>query len=88
MHTLKVGAAGMSLLALCVLAGRRMGGDRGAAKGAAAFVPLWLVGTGANLYNGVTQAGYTVKDELPIAGGLFAVPAVVAAGLWWRFRAA
>ena len=86
MHTLKVGAAGMSLLMLCALAGHRLDGDRGVAKGAAVFVPLWFLGCSANLYVGVTQAGYSLQEELPVAGGLFAVPALAAAGLWWRFR--
>ena len=88
MHTLKVGAAGIGLLALCALTARSLRGNRGVADGAALFLPLWFLGTGANLYAGVTQAGYSVGEELPIAAALFTGPALVAAGLWWRFRAA
>lgn len=86
MHTLKIGSVGVGLLAVCSLAGHRLEGNRGIAKGALLFLPLWLLGTGANLYVGVRKAGYSVQDELPIAGGLFVAPAVLAAGLWWRFR--
>ena len=86
MHTVKVGAAGFGLLALCALAGRSLRGKHGVADGALLFVPLWGVGTAVNLYAGVKHAGYSVAEELPIAGALFAVPALAATGLWWRFR--
>jgi hypothetical protein len=36
------------------------------AKGAIAFLPLWLLGSGVNMYLGVKNAGYTVGG---VAGG-------------------
>jgi hypothetical protein len=34
---------------------------------------------------GVSQAGYSVAEEFPIFLGVFAVPAFIAALLWWKF---
>jgi hypothetical protein len=45
---------------------------------ARSFIPLWLLAAAVNMYIGVTQAGYTVAQELPIFGVIFAVPAAVA----------
>jgi hypothetical protein len=52
------------------------------------FIPLWLAIAAINLYIGVTQAGYTVAEEAPIFAVIFAVPALVAAVVWWRFARA
>lgn len=87
MHTVMVILGGLALLALCLLAGRLLGGP-GAAPlilGLKAFLPLWLVGAAANLWIGVSRAGYTVMEELPIFLVVFAVPAAVAALLWRKF---
>ncbi len=86
MHTVKVVGAGLGLLAMCVLVGRGSGGKQGMAKGAAVFLPLWMVGTGVNLYVGVRKAGYSVADELPVAAGVFGGPALAAQGVWWKLR--
>jgi len=87
MHTVMVLAGGFALLGICLLAGKLVGGSTGAlAKAALAFLPLWLVGAGINMWVGVAKAGYTVKQELPIFLVLFAVPAAVALALWWKFR--
>jgi hypothetical protein len=42
------------------------------------FVAIWLVISGANLWVGVTKAGYILYEELPIFLLIFAVPTVVA----------
>jgi hypothetical protein len=57
-------------------------------SGAAAtylFVLLWLVVAAVNMYFGVTRAGYSVKEELPIFLLIFLVPAVVAVLVNWKF---
>jgi hypothetical protein len=37
------------------------------------------------MYIGVAQAGYSVREELPIFLLIFAIPATVAAFVWWKF---
>lgn len=49
-----------------------------------AFVVAWLAATGFNLWVGVSHAGYSVREELPIMLLLFAVPAVVALLVRWK----
>ena len=46
---------------------------------------LWLAVTAANVWVGVSRAGYSVADELPILLLLFAVPAAAAVLVRWRF---
>jgi hypothetical protein len=87
MHTLKVIAAGLALLAVCLLVGRWMGGASpavGLATAAKVFIPLWLVAAGVNLWIGVAKAGYSVADEAPVFLIVFGVPAAVALLVWWR----
>ena len=45
---------------------------------------LWLAVTGINLWIGVSKAGYSLSDELPIFALLFLVPFVSAALVRWR----
>jgi hypothetical protein len=88
MHTVKVIAGGFVLLALCLLAGRLVGGPApavGVAGAARLFIPLWLVAAAINLWIGVSKAGYTVAEEAPIFLVVFAVPAAVALLLVWTF---
>lgn len=86
MHTIKVIAGGFLLLVLCLLVGRLMGGPSPAAAVATAakvFLPLWLVAAGVNMWIGVSKAGYSVADEVPVMAVVFAVPAVAALLVWW-----
>jgi hypothetical protein len=50
-----------------------------------AFLVLWLLATGFNMWVGVNKAGYSSGEELPIMLLLFAVPAAVAVVLKWKF---
>jgi len=89
MHTILVLAGGFVLLGICLLVGKFTGGNSAAlAKAALAFLPLWLIGAGVNMWVGVTKAGYTVREELPIFGVIFAVPAAVALLVWWKGKGA
>ena len=74
-HTVKVIACGLVLLALCLVFGR--------AAGAKLFLPLWLVAAGVNLWIGVTRAGYSIADEAPVFLIVFGVPAAVALVALW-----
>ncbi|NWJ25888.1 hypothetical protein [Rhizobium sp. RM] len=85
MHMVSVIGGGAVLLGLFALFGKLWGGDTaGIVTGAKWFVPVWLVMSLANMTVGVTKAGYTIAQELPILLVVFAVPAVLAAGLIWQ----
>jgi hypothetical protein len=89
MHMLFVIIGGALLLTVFCLFGRLWGADMSAlAPAAKAFMPVWFVVTLVNMYIGVTRAGYTVMDELPILALAFAVPAVIAAVVIWQFAKA
>jgi hypothetical protein len=49
------------------------------------FLALWLAITAVNLWVGVSRAGYSVAEELPILLLLFSVPAAIAIALRWKF---
>jgi hypothetical protein len=49
------------------------------------FVALWLVATAFNMWVGITHAGYSLREELPIMLMLFAVPAAIALVVRWKF---
>jgi hypothetical protein len=46
---------------------------------------LWLAVTGANMWIGISKAGYSVAEELPILLLLFVVPVAAAVLVRWRF---
>ncbi len=86
MHTLKVIAIGFAVLVACSVAGYLTAGTSGVSRGALIFLPLWAIGAGINMYLGVKRAGYSVADEAPILLLVFAVPAAVAIGTWYKYR--
>jgi hypothetical protein len=49
------------------------------------FIVIWLALATTNLVAGVTHAGYTVAEELPIFLVIFGVPAVCMLLLRWKF---
>lgn len=55
-----------------------------AAWATTAFLVLWLVVTGVNMWVGVSKAGYSVGEELPILLLLFALPAAAAIATKWK----
>ena len=89
MHTLRVIFGGILLLGVCLLVGRWIGGAVATVDDTTIkyFLVLWLVATLVNMWVGVSKAGYSIKDEAPIALLVFAVPAIVAIVIWWRFSA-
>ena len=50
----------------------------------ALYAVFWLSITAANMWVGVSKAGYSVEEELPIFLLLFGVPALVAIVVRWR----
>jgi hypothetical protein len=90
MHTVKVIAAGLALLAVFALVGHWLARSQGAGGGARAalyFIGVWLLLAIANLVLGVLSAGYSVREELPIFLLVFAVPTLVALVLRRLLRA-
>jgi hypothetical protein len=88
LHTVKVIAVGFALLALCLVAGRLIGGAGQSvllARSALVFIALWVVGAAINMWFGVSRAGYSVKEEIPFFFIVFLIPAAVALFVWWRY---
>lgn len=82
MHTLKIVAGGLLLLGMCLLVGRWIGSPVTAIK---CFLVLWLIATLINMWFGVSRAGYSIRDEAPVALLVYAIPAIAAFVIWWRF---
>jgi hypothetical protein len=87
MRTLWFLLAGFALLAVCLGLARVAGASLHHPKRSAtlAFHAIWFVVAGINLWVGVSKAGYTVAEELPIFLLIFGVPALVALLLQWKF---
>ena len=49
-----------------------------------AYVAVWLLIAGFNMWVGVARAGYSVAEELPIFLLIFGVPAAAAILVKWR----
>ena len=85
MHMAMVIVGGLLLLAVFAVFGRLWGHDTaGIALAARLFVPVWAGMALINMWVGVTTAGYTVMQELPILLVVFAVPAAVALAVAWQ----
>jgi hypothetical protein len=78
--------AGVLLLAASLLLGRLFSTNYPSAAAAAtiAYVALWLIIAGANMWVGVARAGYSVTEELPIFLLIFGLPVTVAIVLKWK----
>ena len=50
------------------------------------FIGIWFAVALGNMIYGVTQAGYSLAEEAPIAAMIFFPPAAVASFVWWRTR--
>jgi len=85
MHMAMVIGGGIGLLCLFLLFGKLWGGDlAGVRRAGVYFVPVWLLVAVVNMWVGVTKAGYSVQEELPILAIVFLAPAVVAGVAIWR----
>jgi hypothetical protein len=85
MRTVIIIVIGLVFFGVCLLASRWLGNVATApAMAARIFIPLWLLAAACNMWMGVARAGYSVAEELPIFLLIFAVPAAVAALVWWK----
>jgi len=86
MRTAIIIVGGLVSLGIFSIAGWWLGGGpQSTTTAAKAFLPIWLAAALINLWLGVTRAGYSVAEELPIFLVIFAIPAAAAAFVWWRF---
>jgi hypothetical protein len=84
MRTAIIIVAGFVLWGIC-LGIARFTGLMSATAATYWFIFLWFVVAAVNMFFGVTRAGYSVKEELPIFLLIFLLPAVVAALVQWKF---
>lgn len=85
MHMVMVIGAGFLLLAVFALFGRLWGHDTASiALGVRWFIPVWGVVAQINMWVGVSKAGYTVMQELPILVVVFAIPTAIAMIVSWQ----
>jgi len=86
MRSIAIIVGGLLLVGLFVLVAWRMGGGMPSIVTAAkVFIPIWLVAALVNMWIGVARAGYSVAEEAPIFVAIFAIPAAVAAFVWWKY---
>lgn len=84
MRTLMIILGGFALLAACLAVARIFAA--GSMRSAVIlFLLLWLLVAGSNMWVGVTRAGYSVSEELPIFLLIYAVPAIAALIIRWKF---
>ena len=84
MRTAIIILAGLVLLGFALLGGRYVGGTSTMLIAVKVFVGVWLILALFNLWMGVSGAGYSLAEELPIFLLVFAVPAGAAAIAWWK----
>ena len=87
MRTAIIIIGGFVLLGIFLLAARWLGGGNAKTMvlAAQAFIPAWVALAGINMWIGVSQAGYSVGEELPILLLIVAPPAAAAAFAWWKY---
>jgi hypothetical protein len=86
MRTLAIIVGGLILLGFTVAAGRYVGGggSRAIILAVKGFLAVWFLVALFNFWMGVSRAGYSVGEELPIFLLVYVVPGALAAIVWWR----
>lgn len=86
MRTVIILAVGLGMLAILIAGARWFGSNVATATAAAikAFIALWFFAAAINLWIGVSQAGYSVLEELPIFLVIFGLPASIALLFLWK----
>ena len=87
MRTAIIILGGLILLGVCLGIARLTGSHSSVTMGTAikAFIAIWFVVAAVNLWIGVSKAGYSFTEELPIFLVIFILPAAVAALIYWKF---
>ena len=86
MRTIIIILGGFLIWGACLGISRLISGTDSASmtRATAAFVALWLVAAAWNMWVGVSHAGYSFREELPIFLLIFLLPAVVAISVRWK----
>jgi hypothetical protein len=87
MRTAIIILCGFLLWAACIAAAKLVPGSTGSSLTTATivFIVIWFFAAAANLWVGVSKAGYAFTEELPIFLLIFLLPAVVAAVVRWKW---
>jgi len=87
MRTVIIIVAGLVLWAACLGVAKLLAGPSASSMTTATvvFVVMWFVAAAANMWIGVSQAGYSFQEELPIFLLIFLLPSVVAIFAKWKF---
>jgi len=88
MRTAIIILAGLVLLGFTLVAARYVAGASAMLISVKIFVGVWLILALFNLWMGVSGAGYSLAEELPIFLVVFAVPAGAAAIALWKLSSA
>ena len=86
MRTVVIIVGGLLLLGVFLLVGRLLGSGthQSMVTAVRVFLAVWLVAALVNMWIGVSRAGYSVAEELPIFLAIFLIPGIVAALIWWK----
>ncbi len=87
MRTVIIILGGFSLWAACLGIAKLVGGSSTSSMTTAtvAFVAIWFVAAVSNMWIGVSKAGYSFQEELPIFLLVFLLPTAVAVFVKWKF---
>ena len=87
MRTVIIIVAGLVLWAACLGVAKLLASPSASSMTTATvvFVVMWFVAAAANMWIGVSQAGYSFQEELPIFLLIFLLPSVVAIFAKWKF---
>jgi hypothetical protein len=87
MRTVVIILGGLLLWGICLGVAKLLANSTASSTTAAtvAFVVVWFVAAAANMWIGISRAGYSFVEELPIFLLIFLLPAVVAVVVKWRF---
>jgi hypothetical protein len=87
MRTVLIILGGFVLWAVCLGVAKLLAssGTSSMTTATTAFVAIWFVAAALNMWIGVSKAGYSFREELPIFLLIFLLPAVIAIVVNWKF---
>jgi hypothetical protein len=87
MRTVIIILGGFVLWAICLGIAKLFGNFTSSSTTAATvvFAVLWFAAAALNMWIGVSQAGYSFQEELPIFLLIFLLPVTVAVFVQWKF---